>query len=57
MDYIQAKPLKERLRNINKPKGVKLLYDVLQYEPAEIKRAVLFVTKNSLLFARLLKMP
>ena len=48
MDYIQAKPLKERLRNINNPKGVKLLYDVLQYEPAEIKRAVLFVTKNSL---------
>ena len=53
MDYIQAKPLKERLRNINNPMGVKLLYDVLlydvlQYEPAEIKRAVLFVTKNSL---------
>ena len=57
IDYIQAKPLKERLKNINKPKGVKLLYDVLQYELAEIKRAVLFVTKNSLLFARLLKMP
>ena len=48
MDYIQVKPLKEMLRNINKPKGVKLLYDVLQYELAEIKRAVLFVTKNSL---------
>jgi len=48
LDYIQAKPLKERLRNINNPKGVKLLYDVLQYEPAEIKRAVLFVTNNSL---------
>merc|ERR1719438_268903 len=48
LDYIQAKPLKERLRNINNPKGVKLLYDVLQYEPADIKRAVLFVTNNSL---------
>merc|ERR1719438_763231 len=48
LDYIQAKPLKERLRNISNPKGVKLLYDVLQYEPAEIKRAVLFVTNNSL---------
>ena len=57
IDYIQAKPLKERLKNINKPKGVKLLYDMLQYELAEIKRAVLFVTKNSLLFARLLKVP
>merc|ERR1740123_318187 len=48
LDYIQAKPLKERLRNINNPKGVKLLYDVLQFEPADIKRAVLFVTNNSL---------
>ena len=37
VDYIQAKPLKERLRNVNNIKGVKL-YDVLQYEPAEIKR-------------------
>merc|ERR1719419_986788 len=48
LDYIQAKPLKDRLRNINNPKGVKLLYDVLQYEPSDIKRAVLFVTNNSL---------
>ena len=48
LDYIQAKPLKERLRNISNPKGVKLLYDVLQYEPQEIKRAVLFVTNNAL---------
>merc|ERR1719195_1845670 len=48
LDYIQAKPLKERLRNISNPKGVKLLYDVLQYEPAEIQRAVLFVTNNAL---------
>jgi len=48
LDYIQAKPLKDRLRNINNPKGVKLLYDVLQFEPADIKRAVLFVTNNSL---------
>ena len=31
LDYIQAKPLKERLRNITNPKGVKLLYDVLRY--------------------------
>ena len=48
LDYIQAKPLKERLRNITSPKGVKLLYDVLRYEPADIKRAVLFVTNNAL---------
>ncbi|KAG0728282.1 Structural maintenance of chromosomes protein 1A [Chionoecetes opilio] len=41
LDYIQAKPLKERLRNIKDPRNVKLLYDVLQYDPPEIKRAVL----------------
>merc|ERR1712018_921875 len=48
LDYIQAKPLKERLRNIANPRGVKLLYDVLRYEPQDIKRAVLFVTNNAL---------
>ncbi|KAB7495934.1 Structural maintenance of chromosomes protein 1A [Armadillidium nasatum] len=48
LDYIQAKPLKERLRNINQPRNVKLLYDVLQYDPPEIKRAVLFATNNAL---------
>merc|ERR1711997_122101 len=39
---------KERLRNISNPRGVKLLYDVLQYDPPEIKKAILFVTNNSL---------
>ncbi|XP_046405927.1 structural maintenance of chromosomes protein 1A [Ischnura elegans] len=48
LDYIQAKPLKERLRNIKEPKNVKLLYDVLQYDPPDIKRAVLFATNNAL---------
>merc|ERR1719225_1182799 len=48
LDYIQAKPLKERLRNIQHPKGVKLLYDVLRYDPPDIKQAVLFVTNNAL---------
>ena len=48
LDYIQAKPLKERLRDIKHPKGVKLLYDVLSFKPPEINRAVLFVTNNAL---------
>jgi hypothetical protein len=48
LDYIQAKPLKERLRNITSVRGVKLLYDVLNFNPPDIKRAVLFVTNNSL---------
>ncbi|HIE75452.1 MAG TPA: hypothetical protein EYP93_04470, partial [Gammaproteobacteria bacterium] len=48
LDYIQAKPLKDRLRNITNPRGVKLLYDVLRFDPPDIKRAVLFVTNNAL---------
>lgn len=48
LDYIDAKPLKERLRSITYPKNVKLLYDVLQYEPHDIKRAVLYATNNAL---------
>ncbi|GAB6029905.1 Structural maintenance of chromosomes protein 1 [Chamberlinius hualienensis] len=48
LDYIDAKPLKERLRNVKEPRNVKLLYDVLQYEPPAIKRAVLYATNNAL---------
>ncbi|CAH2095819.1 unnamed protein product [Euphydryas editha] len=48
LDYIQAKPLRERLRDIKEPKNVKLLFDVLRFEPAAIHRAVLFVTNNAL---------
>ncbi|XP_076287137.1 structural maintenance of chromosomes protein 1A-like isoform X3 [Lasioglossum baleicum] len=48
LDYIQAKPLKERLRNIQEPKNVKLLYDVLHFSPKDIERAVLFATNNAL---------
>lgn len=48
VNYLQAKPVKERLRNIHDPKGVKLLYDVLQFEPQAISRAVMFVTNNAL---------
>ncbi|CAG0917778.1 unnamed protein product [Notodromas monacha] len=48
LDYIQAKPLKERLRILGKDKNVRLLYDVLQFEPPDIKRAVLYATVNAL---------
>ncbi|GAB0087362.1 Structural maintenance of chromosomes protein [Sergentomyia squamirostris] len=48
LDYLQAKPLKERLRNISEPRNVKLVYDVLKYDPPEIERAVLFATNNAL---------
>ncbi|CAG9786992.1 unnamed protein product [Diatraea saccharalis] len=48
LDYIQAKPLRERLRDIKEPRNVKLLFDVLRFEPPAIHRAVLFVTNNAL---------
>lgn len=48
LDYLQAKPLKERLRNITDPYGVKLLYDVLYFEPQAISKAVMFATNNAL---------
>lgn len=48
LDYIEVKAVKERLRNIQYPKGVKLLYDVIRYEPSTIKKAVLYATNNAL---------
>ncbi|CAB3381327.1 Hypothetical predicted protein [Cloeon dipterum] len=39
---------KKAYRNIEEPKNVKLLYDVLQFDPPDIKRAVLFATNNAL---------
>ncbi|KAF5272683.1 hypothetical protein FQA39_LY07710 [Lamprigera yunnana] len=48
LDYLQVKPLKDRLRSISEPRGVKLLYDVLSFEPQAISRAVMFATNNAL---------
>ncbi|CAH0546133.1 unnamed protein product [Brassicogethes aeneus] len=48
LDYLQTKPVKERLRTITEPKGVKLIYDVLQFEPQAIAKAVMFATNNAL---------
>lgn len=45
---MQAKPLKQRLRDIKDPKQVKLVYDVLKFDPPEIEKAVLFATNNAL---------
>ncbi|KAJ8979661.1 hypothetical protein NQ317_006372 [Molorchus minor] len=47
LDYLQTKPVKERLRNITDPRGVKLIYDVLQFEPQAIAKAVMFATNNA----------
>merc|ERR1711936_54120 len=48
LDYIQAIALKERLRNIQNPAGVKLLFDVLAFDKPEIKQAIIFITNNAL---------
>lgn len=48
LDYIEVKQIKERLRNIQQPKQVKLLFDVLNFNPPAIKRAVLYATNNAL---------
>lgn len=48
LDYLQVKPLKQRLRDIRDPKQVKLVYDVLKFDPPEIEKAVLFATNNAL---------
>ena len=48
LDYIDFTPLKERLREFKDVPNVKLLYDVLKYEPLSIKKAVLYATNNAL---------
>lgn len=35
-------------RNISEPKNVRLIYDVLKFDPPQIQRAVLFATNNAL---------
>jgi hypothetical protein len=48
LDYLQFKPLKERLRTIQNPRNVHMIYDVLSVDPPEIERAVLLATINAL---------
>ena len=49
LDYIESKPLMEKLRTIQNPKGVRLVYDVLKFEPPAIEKAVLYATNNALI--------
>ncbi|KYM93308.1 Collagen alpha-2(I) chain [Atta colombica] len=48
LDSIKSIILNERLRAIEEPQNVKLLYDVLNISSSHINNAVLFVTKNTL---------
>lgn len=40
--------LNYNFRDIREPKQVKLVYDVLKFDPPEIEKAVLFATNNAL---------
>ncbi|CAK9295634.1 unnamed protein product [Gordionus sp. m RMFG-2023] len=48
LDYIEVSSLDEKLREIKDPKNVKLIFDVIQYEPPAIKKALLFACGSAL---------
>ncbi|KRZ75072.1 Structural maintenance of chromosomes protein 1A [Trichinella papuae] len=48
IDYIDVKPLNEKLRELREPRNVKLIFDVIQFEPPQIRRVVQFACGNSL---------
>ncbi|XP_074644873.1 structural maintenance of chromosomes protein 1A-like [Tubulanus polymorphus] len=48
LDYLDVTPLNERLRDIQDPKNVKLVVDVIRYDPPIVKKALLFACGNAL---------
>ncbi|KAK2152444.1 hypothetical protein LSH36_328g01029 [Paralvinella palmiformis] len=48
LDYVEVKPVNEKLREIREPRNVKLVIDVIRYDPACIKKALLFACGNAL---------
>lgn len=48
LDYLDVKPVNEKLRDIKEPKNVKLVIDVIRYDPPAIKKALLFACGNAL---------
>lgn len=48
LDYIDAKPLDERLREIREPKNTKMLFDVIKFQPPQIKKALMFAVGDCL---------
>lgn len=48
LDYVEVKPVNEKLRDIKEPKNVKLVVDVIRYDPPCIKKALLFACGNAL---------
>lgn len=48
LDYLDIKPVNEKLREIRDPKNVKLVVDVIRYDPPSIKKALIFACGNAL---------
>lgn len=48
LDYLDVKPINEKLREIREPKNVKLVVDVIRYDPPSIKKALIFACGNAL---------
>ncbi|XP_035827369.1 structural maintenance of chromosomes protein 1A [Aplysia californica] len=48
LDYLEVGSINEKLRDIRDPKNVKLVIDVIHYDPPVIKKALLFACGNAL---------
>ncbi|XP_002735243.1 structural maintenance of chromosomes protein 1A-like [Saccoglossus kowalevskii] len=48
LDYLDVRPTNEKLREIREPKGVKLVVDVIRFDPPPVKKALQYACGNSL---------
>lgn len=48
LNYLRIHPIRESLRALQKPQNVKLAFDLIKFEPPDVKMAVLFATKDTL---------
>jgi structural maintenance of chromosome 1 len=48
LDYIETKPLNDQLREITEPKGVKLVFDVINMKNPQVRKALIYACGNSL---------
>eukprot|EP00057_Strongylocentrotus_purpuratus_P031908 XP_786064.2 PREDICTED: structural maintenance of chromosomes protein 1A isoform X1 [Strongylocentrotus purpuratus] len=48
LDFIEVKPINEKLREIREPRGVRLVIDVIRYDPPNVKKALMYACGNAL---------
>ncbi|KAJ8301830.1 hypothetical protein KUTeg_020817 [Tegillarca granosa] len=48
LDYLDIKPVNEKLREFKEPKNVKLVVDIIRYEIPSVKKALIFACGNAL---------